>query len=107
MGVHTTVTITRASVPVNITPNPTVQIDTMSQEEASYYGGTGQHFRYDIYMQPLSPMVPYDIRFHDLLTDTTNIDPLTNNLMDYRVINVPEPFSDGHLEIVGDHKVGT
>lgn len=107
MGVHTTVTISRGLSAVSVSPLPSVQIDTMSQEEASQYGGAAPYFRYDIYMQPLSPLVPYDIRYRDLLTDTTNTDPSTGNLMDYRVINFPEVFSDGHLEIVADHKVGT
>ena len=107
MGVHTTVTVSRGGSPLNVSPPPTVQIDTMSQEEASQYGGAGPYFRYDIYMQPSAPQTPYDIRFRDLLIDTTNTDPNTGNLMDYRVINFPEVFSDGHLEIVADHKVGT
>lgn len=107
MGVHTTVTISRGTSQVVVSPNPPVQIDTMSQEEASYYGGAAPYFRYAIYMQPNTPLVPYDIRFRDLLTDTLNTDPTTGLPMTYRVINFPESFSDGHLEIVADHKVGT
>lgn len=112
MGVHTTVTISRVNIPVNVTPNPAVQIDTVSPQEAEYHAryqfeGTAPHFRYAIYVQQFSPGVPYDIRFRDLLTDTVNTDPATGLLMDYRVVNFPEAFSDGHLELIADHKVGT
>lgn len=112
MGVHTTVTISRGGNPVVVSPNPTVQIDTFSPHEEEYraqftYQGTAPHIRYLIYVQPLAPMVPYDIRYRDLLTDTVNIDQSTGNLMDYRVVDFPESFSDGHLEVVADHKIGT
>lgn len=107
MAIHTTVTVSRGGIPVALFPDVPVQIDTMSMHEATYWGATASHFVYNIYVQPASPLVPYGIQFRDLLIDTAATDPVSGGPMDYRVIDFPEAFLDGHLEIVADHIVGT
>lgn len=96
------VTVNRAKAPVAGIPAIPVQIDTMSQQEAAYYGGAAPYFRYNIFTHAL-----YDIRYEDLLIDTVNIDPKTSTFKQYRVINDPESFFDQHMEIVADRIVGT
>lgn len=82
---------------IQIHPNVYLQRDNMSQQEAAYYGGASPYMRYMGYM-----LQNLDIRQSDLLVDLHNIDPKTNALTQYRVINDPEPFPDSHLEIVID-----
>jgi hypothetical protein len=106
MATHTTVTVSRGGVPVPFSPDVPVQIDNMSLHEATYWGASSSHFVYNIYVPPACPMTPYGLQFRDLLTDTATLDPMTGNLMTYRIIDFPEAFMDGHLEIVADHTVG-
>ncbi len=80
-----------------------VQVDNMSMQEAAYYGGVAPYFRYYSYVLSTA----YAFQYQDLLIDTTNTDPKTEQLTRYRVINDPEPFPDGHYELVLDKVVGT
>jgi len=82
-------------------PSLYLQLDTMSQQEAAYYGGAAPYFRYAAYA-----LNNYDIRQGDLLSDLNTIDPKTNAHTQYRVINDPEPFPDEHLELVLDKTRG-
>lgn len=102
MSTDAYVTVKRGGSPVNTIPAFYVQIDNMSQQEASYFGGSAPYQRYAIYS-----LVVYDIRQEDLLVDTVNIDPKTSTYKQYRVINDPEAFPDGHVEFVVDRVRGT
>ena len=79
-----------------------VQLDSMNPVEASYYGGAAPYFRYAGYI--LSS--PFDIRQQDLLVDVVNVDPKTQANKQYRIINDPEWFPDGHYELVVDRSDG-
>jgi hypothetical protein len=87
---------------VQVYPKVYLQLDNMSNQEATYYGGIAPYMRY--WGFPLSNL---DIRQGDLCTDLFNIDPRTNALTQYRVINDPEPFPDNHMEIALDKMRGT
>jgi hypothetical protein len=82
--------------------NVYMQLDTMSQQEAAYYGGTEPYERFNAYALSL-----YDIRQTDLLVDRNNTDPKTSTNYQYRIINIPEFFLDQHGEIVCDLIRGT
>lgn len=77
-----------------------MQVDNMSVGEAAYYGGDAPYFRYNGYVNTLH----YVFQYRDLLIDTKNIDPITQQLTQYRIINDPEPFH--HYELVLDRMVG-
>lgn len=102
MSTDVYVTVKRGGNVIATIPAFHVQIDTMSAGEAAYYGGEQPYFRYAMY-----PLVIYDLRQDDLLVDTKNIDPKTNALKQYRIINDPEPFPDSHMEIIADRYRGT
>jgi hypothetical protein len=91
----------RAGTQLNVKPLR-VQLDSMNPQQASYYGGAAPYFRYAAYI--LSPM--FDIRQQDLLVDTVNSDPKTQTNKQYRIINDPEWFPDGHYELVVDRSDG-
>ena len=101
MSTDAYVTVKRGGTAVASIPAFSVQIDNMSQQEASYYGGDAPYMRYAIYARML-----YDVRQEDLLVDTVNIDPKTGAKKQYRVINDPEAFPDLHMEIVADRVRG-
>lgn len=96
------VTVKRGGSAVTTIPAFHIQLDNMSQAEAAYYGGAAPYQRYAAYAT-----VIYDLRQEDLLVDTKNIDPKTNVLKQYRVINDPESFPDTHMEMVVDRVRGT
>lgn len=80
------------------------QIDYMGQVEAAYYGGAAPYLRYKIFTTTL----PYEgVIQGDLLIDQVNIDPFTRTNTQYRVINDPRFYPDGHHEIVADKVRGT
>ena len=108
MGVHTTMTMARAGNVLISNPFAT-QIDTMSQEEAAYYGGAAPYMRYHIYVKAPNIFVQGDFQQGDLLidTNTNDLDPKTELNKRYRIINDPEFFFDGHWEIVGDRVRGS
>jgi hypothetical protein len=88
-----------------IYPSVTIkQIDSMSQQEAQYYGGSGPYFRSMAYI-----LANLDIRYGDYLIDAQNIDPLTHTNYTYKVINDPsvDSYPDSHMELVIDRIVGT
>lgn len=80
-----------------------MQVDHMSMQESAYYGGVAPYFRFNGYINTTQ----YAILYRDLLIDTTNIDPTTNQLTQYRVIAPPEFFVDGHVELILDRVVGS
>jgi hypothetical protein len=96
------VTWSRAGVPLSPDLIP-MQLDNMSVAEAAYYSGTQPYFRYNGYVNTTQ----YPFLFQDLLTDAFNIDPKTQQLTKYRVINDPEFFVDNHVELALDRVVGT
>src|SRR5258708_2876809 len=104
MSIYIFANVTRATLPVS-TVAIEVQLDLMTQQQAAAYGGAqsgeGPYFRY------WGETWDY-ITFlqGDLLTDTSNIDPLTNALKKYRIIGDPDPYPDGHTEIVVDRVIG-
>lgn len=73
------------------------QLDNLSQQEASYFGGAAPYERFDFYT-----LGNYDIRQFDLLINLNDIDPLTTAYFQYRVISIPEPFPDNHIELIVD-----
>jgi hypothetical protein len=83
-------------------PKVYLQRDNMSNQEAAYYQGTSPYFRYWGFS-----LINLDIRQGDLCIDLSNIDPKTNALTQYRVINDPEQFVDNHMEIALDKMRGT
>lgn len=103
MSADINVKVTRAGSPVSGAQNVYLQKDSLSVQEASYYGGAQPYERFQMYTLAI-----YDIRQLDLLIDLNNIDPKTNTYYHYRTINIPEPFPmDGHMEIVCDLVRGT
>jgi hypothetical protein len=96
------VKVMRAGVQVAGATNVYVQLDNMSQQESAFYGGAAPYQRFQAYT-----LVTLDMRQSDLLIDLNNIDPKTNTNTQYRVINIPEFYPDGHGEIVCDLMRGT
>lgn len=80
-----------------------LQIDLMSQQEASFYGGAAPYFRYRGMVQNVTGL---NIRPKDLLTDPASIDPDTNAAPMYRVVTA-QCFPDVHWELVLDRARGT
>jgi hypothetical protein len=97
--------VARAGTTISTTPIE-VQLDLMTQQQAAAYGGAqsgeGPYFRY------WGATWDYiTLQQGDLLTDTTQIDPLTGTYNRYRVIGQPEPYPDTHCELVCDRVIGT
>jgi hypothetical protein len=86
---------------IEVYPKVYLQKDNMSNQESAYYGGAAPYFRYWGFS-----LVNLDIRQSDLCIDLSNIDPKTNALTQYRVINDPEQFPDNHMELALDRMVG-
>lgn len=74
-----------------------MQLDELPVPEIIYYEGVSPVERYTAYTLAI-----YDIRQHDRLTDTVNIDTETGTNAQYRVTSIPEPFPDGHMEMTCD-----
>lgn len=97
------VKVERAGVQVYNLTNLYIQLDNMSVQESSYYGGAQPYERFQAYTLAI-----YDIQQFDLLIDNTNINPKTKTNYQYRVISIPEPFPlDTHMELVVDLIRGT
>ena len=101
--IQVNVTRTTNGVTSTITSDLSVQLDAMNPMEASYYNGAVPYFTYNCYLLTNE----LDIRFGDLMTDTTRVDPITATNYRYRVISYPEPFPDGHTELVAEQVRGT
>lgn len=84
------------STPINNTPIH-VQLDNREVSEVLYYEGVAPIERFDAYVYGV-----YSILQTDILTDTKNIDPVTQKNAQYRVINISEPFPDFHMELIVD-----
>ena len=87
---------------VQIYPKVAMRIDNMSDVEASYYGGSAPYMRNRCYTLAI-----YDIHQEDQCIDLVNTDSKTKSgYREYRVINIPEVFLNGSLEIVADRVRG-
>ena len=96
------VNIQRPGASSPVYSNVYVQLDNLSVQEASYYGGAAPYQRFQAYT-----LANLDLRQSDLLIDRNNIDPKTSTNTHYRIINIPENFPDGHCELVVDLMRGT
>lgn len=74
--------------------NVYMQLDNLPLSDVLYYEGVAPVERFTAYTLGV-----YDIRQTDILTDRTNIDPVTGTNYRYRVFTVPEFFPDGHGEL--------
>jgi hypothetical protein len=95
-----TVTVKRGGTAVAGIPELDVQLDNAGSPgstEANYNGGVQPFMRFDAYVYG-----NWDLRQSDLFVDTTNIDPVTGNLKQYRIVNLPESFPDSHTEVLLD-----
>jgi hypothetical protein len=99
---NVTMRVTRAGVQTYA--SLAMQLETMSQQQAAYWGGAEPYFRFLGILDGL-----FDIRPRDLGTDLANTDPETGANKQYRVINTPDDdlFVDGHMELVLDRVRGT
>lgn len=95
MGKYITTKVMRAGSQVYT--NIFLQMDNMGAMESSYYGGAAPYFRYNGYI--LGNLTLYQ---GDLLVDLHNSDPKTGSATQYRIIDDPESFPDGHIEISCD-----
>jgi hypothetical protein len=80
-----------------------LQLDLMSQQEASFYGGAAPYFRYHGAIQNTTGL---DMRPKDLLTNPDAIDPDTSAPPMYRIVT-SQYFPDVHWELVLDRARGT
>lgn len=87
---------------VQVYPKVYLQLDNLSVQEASYYGGVAPYQRFQCYALTI-----LDLRQGDLLVDLSNVNPVTGTNTQYRIINIPEPFPDSHMELVVDLVRGT
>jgi hypothetical protein len=99
-----TVNVQRAGGTTHVYSNVAMQLDTMSQTESAYYGGTAPYRRFYGFI-----LANLDIRHEDLLIDVRNVNPDTGVNAQYRVVNNPDDdtFIDMHMELVVDRVEGT
>lgn len=88
------VNVQRVDAPSPAISNVYMQLDNVPVSEVLYYEGVAHVEHFSAYTLGI-----YDIRQTDILTDTTNIDPVTTTNYRYRVITIPEPFPDQHMEL--------
>ncbi len=81
-----------------------VQLDSMSMQEAAYYGGEQPYFRYKAFINTTQ----YAFAFRDSLTDVDNVDPVTTTAVKYRIINDPRPSQLANIyALILDKVVGS
>jgi hypothetical protein len=78
------------------------QLDKMSNEEASKYGGAAPFMRYWCFIQE-----DVTVLADDVLVDLNNTDPKTGKNTVYTAVSDGETFDDLHTEIVVDKVRGT
>jgi hypothetical protein len=83
------------------------QLDKMSPQEAGGYQGAEPHFTYEVFTTQLPIKDPQLVRQGDLLIDQVVIDSVTNTNRQFRIVSDPEPFLDGHWEMVAYRYRGT
>jgi hypothetical protein len=88
------VNVQRANASTPAITNVYMQLDNLPLSDVLYYEGVAPIERFTAYT-----LAVYDIRQTDIVTDRTNIDPVTGTNYKYRVITVPEPFLDNHMEM--------
>lgn len=101
MSKYITVNVQHVNTSSPTFTNVFMQLDNMPLSEVLYYEGVAPIERYMAYTQAI-----YDIWQTDILTDTSNIDPVTSAPYQYRVVTIPESFLDAHMEMVLDLKRG-
>lgn len=94
MKKYITVNVQRVNNATIVVSGVNVQLDNFPITEIPYYEGVTR-------TEPFLGIIfnIYDIRQTDILTDTVNIDPVTNTNYQYRVIDIPAEFPDMHMEV--------
>lgn len=92
MSLETLVTVTRDGN--QLYSNVAIQLDYAADMEMHVPGGMTPFYRYIGFIWQ-----KIDVRQNDYLSDQLNTDPVTNTPKTYQVVNKPEPFPDGHLEL--------
>lgn len=77
--------------------NMPIQLDFATDMEQHGYGGIIPYYRYLGIVHGV-----YDIKQNDYLLDQLTTDQVTGAQETYVVVNKPEPFPDGHMEIKCD-----
>lgn len=96
--IETTVTQSRKGQSLNAGASIAVQIDVMKPDEANFFHGAEPYFSF--WMRTRGPIPStWVIRQSDLMTDTRNIDPLTNANTVYRVAGDPSPYWKSYWRI--------
>jgi hypothetical protein len=88
------VDVQRANASIPAVTNVYMQLDNLPLSEVLYYEGVAPVERFTAYT-----LAVYDIRQTDIVTDRTNIDPVTGTNYRYRIITIPEAFPDQHMEM--------
>lgn len=101
MSINTFATVSRNNV-TQLTNQP-VQIDEVSETMAGYYDNAHP---YDVF-KAIIRYTTFAFHRQDLITDTVNIDPVTNTHTLYRVVGQPRPYPDGHVEMIVNRFAGS
>ncbi len=103
MSIITTINVTRNGVAVTgATGIQRVQIDNASETLGAYYDHMHPYDLFHIYIRYTTATFARG----DLVTDTVNIDPLTNANALYRVAGNPRAYPDGHAELRATKVIG-
>lgn len=68
-----------------------VYLQKVEAKEAANYKGADPHYTYKMNTFELPTINPQFLLARDIITDMTNIDPLTSNLRFFHIISDPEP----------------
>jgi len=103
VSIITTINVTRNGVAVTgATGIQRVQIDNASETLGAYYDHMHPYDLFHIYIRYTTATFARG----DLVTDTVNIDPLTNANALYRVAGNPRAYPDGHAELRATKVIG-
>lgn len=91
------VNVQRVNAAMPAISNISMQFDNLPVSEVLEYEGAARVERFSVYILGI-----YDIRQTDILIDTKNTDPVTATNYRYRVIDIPEPFPDFHMQLTAD-----
>lgn len=97
MSINTYVNVKRGTPLSTVYTGLPVQIDAASLDEIGYTGGEGTADAFMIYVKMGNP----SLQRNDQITD------VLNGGNPYIIINKPESFSDGHVEIKAYQPVGS
>lgn len=93
----------RGTPPVmtQVWPSPvSFQLDDKNPTEATSYAGADPHYTYEAYTLQLPVNNPLLLRLNDVLIDQSVIDDVTGTNRVFRIVGKPQPYPDGHWEIV-------